>query len=97
MSTSQSLHIGEVARQTGLTVDAIRFYEKEQRLSFAQDIERVQFIRQVQELKSHRRWFASTTTTSKGTVQSESVIEAQPVTHADIFSAHVQEVGFCRQ
>ena len=61
-SVTQSLHIGEVARQTGLTVDAIRFYEKEQllhqprrtsggfRLFSAQDVERVQFIRQVQEL-----------------------------------------------
>ena len=60
--TTQSLHIGEVARQTGLTVDAIRFYEKERllqrpsrtiggfRLFSAQDVERVQFIRQVQEL-----------------------------------------------
>jgi DNA-binding transcriptional MerR regulator len=59
---TQSLHIGEVARQTGLTVDAIRFYEKERllqqplrtsggfRLFRAEDIERVQFIRQVQEL-----------------------------------------------
>jgi DNA-binding transcriptional MerR regulator len=58
----QSLHIGEVARQTGLTVDAIRFYEKERllqqpprtsggfRLFSERDIERVQFIRQVQEL-----------------------------------------------
>lgn len=59
---TQSLHIGEVARQTGLTVDAIRFYEKERllqrpprtrggfRVFSAEDIERVQFIRQVQEL-----------------------------------------------
>jgi DNA-binding transcriptional MerR regulator len=59
---TQSLHIGEVGRQTGLTVDAIRFYEKEQllqqpprtsggfRLFSAQDVERVQFIRQLQEL-----------------------------------------------
>jgi len=58
----QPLHIGDVARQTGLTVDAIRFYEKERllqqtprtsggfRLFSAQDVERVQFIRQVQEL-----------------------------------------------
>jgi len=61
-TTTQSLHIGEIARQTGLTVDAIRFYEKERllqqplrtsggfRLFSAEDIERVQFIRQVQEL-----------------------------------------------
>jgi DNA-binding transcriptional MerR regulator len=61
-STTQSLHIGDVARQTGLTVDGIRFYEKERllqqpqrtsggfRLFSAQDVERVQFIRQVQEL-----------------------------------------------
>jgi MerR family transcriptional regulator, copper efflux regulator len=59
---TQPLHIGEVARRTGLTVDAIRFYEKERllqpplrtsggfRLFRAEDIERVQFIRQVQEL-----------------------------------------------
>jgi len=58
----QPLHIGDVARQTGLTVDAIRFYEKERllqqpprtsggfRLFTAQDVERVRFIRQVQEL-----------------------------------------------
>ena len=58
----QLLRIGDVARQTGLTVDAIRFYEKERllqrpprtsggfRLFSAQDVERVQFIRQVQEL-----------------------------------------------
>jgi DNA-binding transcriptional MerR regulator len=61
-NTSPSLHIGEVARKTGLTVDGIRFYEKERllqqpqrtsggfRLFSAQDVERVQFIRQVQEL-----------------------------------------------
>ena len=58
----QLLRIGDVARQTGLTVDGIRFYEKERlldqpqrtsggfRLFTAQDVERVQFIRQVQEL-----------------------------------------------
>jgi DNA-binding transcriptional MerR regulator len=58
----QRLHIGEVARQTGVSVDALRFYEKEQllqrpsrtdggfRIFSAEDIERVQFIRQVQEL-----------------------------------------------
>ncbi len=61
-STPQSLHIGDVARETGLTVDAIRYYEKEQllqrpprttggyRLFSAQDIERVEFIRRVQGL-----------------------------------------------
>lgn len=61
-STTQSLHIGDAARQTGLTVDGIRFYEEERlleqpqrtigglRLFSAQDVERVQFIRQVQEL-----------------------------------------------
>jgi DNA-binding transcriptional MerR regulator len=60
--TAQSLHIGEVARQTSLTVDTIRFYEKERllqqstrtsggfRLFSAQDVERLQFIRQVKEL-----------------------------------------------
>jgi DNA-binding transcriptional MerR regulator len=59
---TQPLHIGEVARRTGLTVDAIRFYEKERllrrpsrtsggfRLFSAEDIARVHFIRQVQEL-----------------------------------------------
>ncbi len=61
-TSTQPLHIGEVARQTGVSVDALRFYEKERllrppsrtsggfRLFSAQDIERVQFIRQVQEL-----------------------------------------------
>lgn len=60
--STQSLHIGEVARRTGLTPDTIRFYEKEHllqrpartnggfRLFSSEDIERVQFIRQVQEL-----------------------------------------------
>ena len=50
---TQLLHIGEVARRTGLTVDAIRFYEKERllrrtsrtsggfRLFSAEDIARV--------------------------------------------------------
>jgi DNA-binding transcriptional MerR regulator len=61
-TNTQPLHIGEVARQTGVSVDALRFYEKERllhrpsrtsggfRLFSTQDIERVQFIRQVQEL-----------------------------------------------
>ena len=59
---TQPLHIGEVARQTGVSVDALRFYEKERllrrpsrtsggfRLFDAEDIDRVRFIRQVQEL-----------------------------------------------
>jgi len=59
---TQPLHIGEVARRTGLTADAIRFYEREHllqrparthggfRLFSPEDIERVRFIRKVQEL-----------------------------------------------
>jgi DNA-binding transcriptional MerR regulator len=61
-TNTQPLHIGEVARQTGVSVDALRFYEKERllqrpsrtsggfRLFSAEDIDRVRFIRQVQEL-----------------------------------------------
>ena len=61
-TNTQPLHIGEVARQTGVSVDALRFYEKERllrrpsrtsggfRLFRAEDIDRVRFIRQVQEL-----------------------------------------------
>jgi DNA-binding transcriptional MerR regulator len=61
-TNTQPLHIGEVARQTGVSVDALRFYEKERllhrpsrtsggfRLFSVEDIERVRFIRQVQEL-----------------------------------------------
>src|SRR5215471_590834 len=54
--------IGQVARKTGLTVDAIRFYEKQRlirpaqrteggfRLFSGQDLEHIQFIRRAQEL-----------------------------------------------
>ena len=61
-TNTQPLHIGEVARQTGVSVDALRFYEKERllqrpsrtsggfRLFSPKDIDRVRFIRQVQEL-----------------------------------------------
>ena len=61
-TNTQPLHIGEVAHQTGVSVDAIRFYEKERllqrpsrtsggfRIFSAEDIDRVRFIRQVQEL-----------------------------------------------
>lgn len=56
------IQIGKVAAQTGLTVDAIRFYEKQRllerpprseggfRLFSAQDIQRIQFIRRAQQL-----------------------------------------------
>src|SRR5207245_8781166 len=56
------LQIGAVAKQTGLTVDAIRFYEKERllkrparteggfRLFSGQDVEDVRFIRRAQAL-----------------------------------------------
>lgn len=63
MSASiQSLRIGEVARQAGVTIDTLRFYEKLRllelplrtsggfRLFSTQDVERVRFIRQVQGL-----------------------------------------------
>ena len=57
-----TLPIGEVARRTGLTVDAIRFYEKRKLLPRAartpgrfrrytlEDIERIHFIRRMQAL-----------------------------------------------
>lgn len=57
-----TLQIGEVARQTDLTVDAIRFYERRRllpratrtagrfRLYTAEDIERIRFIRRIQTL-----------------------------------------------
>lgn len=60
--SSLTLRIGEVARRTELTVDAIRFYEKRRllpkamrttgrfRLYTAEDIERIQFIRRMQAL-----------------------------------------------
>jgi DNA-binding transcriptional MerR regulator len=56
------LQIGKVSEQTGLSVDAIRFYEKQRllerpprteggfRLFNTQDIERIQFIRRAQRL-----------------------------------------------
>jgi DNA-binding transcriptional MerR regulator len=61
-SMSQTMRIGEVAQQTGLTVDAIRFYEKQRllkrpprtkggfRLFGAQDLQHIQFICKAQEL-----------------------------------------------
>jgi DNA-binding transcriptional MerR regulator len=59
---AQALQIGQVARETGLTVDAIRFYEKQRllkhpprseggfRLFTAQDIQNIKFIRRAQDL-----------------------------------------------
>jgi DNA-binding transcriptional MerR regulator len=56
------LQIGRVSEQTGLSVDAIRFYEKQRllerpprteggfRLFNARDIQRIQFIRRAQQL-----------------------------------------------
>jgi MerR family Zn(II)-responsive transcriptional regulator of zntA len=56
------LQIGRVARETGLTVDAIRFYEKQRllkrprrteggfRLFTAQDVQHIHFIRRAQQL-----------------------------------------------
>jgi DNA-binding transcriptional MerR regulator len=48
------LQIGDVARRTELTVDAIRFYEKRRLLPkamrTAEDIERIRFIRRMQAL-----------------------------------------------
>jgi DNA-binding transcriptional MerR regulator len=56
------MQIGKVAEQTGLTVDTIRFYEKQQllkrafrsdggfRLFTAGDVQAIQFIRRAQEL-----------------------------------------------
>jgi MerR family mercuric resistance operon transcriptional regulator/MerR family gold-responsive transcriptional activator of gol and ges genes len=60
--STPTLQIGEVARQTELTVDAIRFYEKRRllpkamrttgrfRLYTADDIERIRFIGRMQAL-----------------------------------------------
>ena len=60
--STPTLQIGEVARRTELTVDAIRFYEKRRllpkamrttghfRLYTAEDIERIRFIRRMQAL-----------------------------------------------
>jgi DNA-binding transcriptional MerR regulator len=59
---AQGIQIGQVARETGLTVDAIRFYEKQRllkpaprteggfRLFSVQDLQHIQFIRRAQEL-----------------------------------------------
>ena len=59
---THGLQIGRVARQTGTTVDAIRFYEKQKllkhpprteggfRLFSAQDLRNIQFIRSAQDL-----------------------------------------------
>lgn len=59
---AQGIQIGQVARETGLTVDAIRFYEKQRllkpaprteggfRLFSGQDLQHIQFIRSAQEL-----------------------------------------------
>jgi DNA-binding transcriptional MerR regulator len=56
------MQIGRVSEQTGLSVDAIRFYEKERllehpprteggfRLFNTQDVQRIQFIRRAQQL-----------------------------------------------
>jgi DNA-binding transcriptional MerR regulator len=60
--TTGGIQIGKVAEQTGLSIDAIRFYEKQRllerpprteggfRLFDTQDIRRIQFIRQAQRL-----------------------------------------------
>src|SRR3984885_9457498 len=59
---AQGIQIGQVAREGGLTVDAIRFYEKQRllkpalrseggfRLFSRQDLQHIQFIRRAQEL-----------------------------------------------
>ena len=59
---AQGLQIGQVARETGLTVDAIRFYEKQRllkrpmrteggfRLFSSQVLQSIHFIRRAQEL-----------------------------------------------
>ena len=56
------IQIGKVSERTGLSIDAIRFYEKQRllerpprteggfRLFNTQDIERIQFIRRAQQL-----------------------------------------------
>lgn len=60
--TRIGIQIGKVSEQTGLSIDAIRFYEKQQllnrpprteggfRLFNSQDIERIQFIQRAQQL-----------------------------------------------
>jgi len=59
---TQGIQIGQMARKTGLTVDAIRFYEKQRllkpaprteggfRLFSRQDLQHIQFIGRAQEL-----------------------------------------------
>jgi MerR family copper efflux transcriptional regulator len=59
---TRGIQIGKLARETGLTVDAIRFYEKQQllkpaarseggfRLFSEHDLEQIQFIRRAQQL-----------------------------------------------
>jgi MerR family copper efflux transcriptional regulator len=59
---ARGIQIGRVARETGLTVDAIRFYEKQRllrpaprseggyRLFSGQDLQHIQFIRRAQGL-----------------------------------------------
>jgi len=61
LDMAQRLQIGQVARATGLTVDAIRFYEKQQllnraarteggfRLFSAKDVEHIHLIRRAKE------------------------------------------------
>lgn len=60
--TRAGFQIGKVSEQTGLSIDAIRFYEKQRlldrpprteggfRLFSTQDIERIQFIQRAQQL-----------------------------------------------
>ena len=60
--TQQGIQIGQVARQTGVSVDAIRFYEKQRLLGPSrrteggfrvfgnEDLQHIQFIRRAQEL-----------------------------------------------
>jgi DNA-binding transcriptional MerR regulator len=60
--TRTGIQIGKVSQQTGLSIDAIRFYEKQRlldppprteggfRLFNSQDIERIQFIQRAQHL-----------------------------------------------
>jgi DNA-binding transcriptional MerR regulator len=62
MQMGNGMQIGGVSRQTGLSADAIRFYEKQRlierpprteggfRLFHAKDIERIQFIRRARQL-----------------------------------------------
>jgi DNA-binding transcriptional MerR regulator len=59
---ARGIQIGQLARETGLTIDAIRFYEKQRLLKRAprteggfrlfndQDLQHIQFIRRAQEL-----------------------------------------------